>query len=201
MDEKNNADWQINPRQLFILSGPSGVGKNSIAAELCRRSLACRAVTATTRPPRPGEVDGKDYHFIGKDEFERWIQQRQLIEHTEYLGRYYGTPFSSLERAAASKLPILLTIDVDGGLQVKSKWPEATLIFVRPPSEGELRRRLDERRRDDTDSMEQRLQRSHVEYTYADKYDFCVVNDDLSKAVEEVAHIISLRRTSQEDSP
>ena len=201
MAEKSNADSPVDPRQLFILSGPSGVGKNSIAAELCRRSLASRAVTATTRPPKPGEADGKDYHFIGKDEFERWIQQRQLVEHTEYLGHYYGTPFFCLASAAASELPVVLTIDVDGGLQVKSKWPEATLIFVRPPSEAELRRRLDERRRDDSDSVEQRLQRAHEEYAYADKYDFCVVNDDLSKAVEEVARIISLRRTSQEDSP
>lgn len=201
MDETDITDRLANPRQVFALSGPSGVGKNTIAGRLCEQGLAVRAVTATTRPPKPGEVDQKDYYFISRDQFRRWIEEGRLAEHTDYLGHYYGTPLSSVNRAAASTLPVILTIDVDGGLQVKRKWREVTLIFIKPPSEDELKRRLRGRQRDDTDSVQQRLRRAHEEYAYAEQYDFCVINDDLDKAVQEIAAIMSRRYTPDNDSP
>ena len=191
MGEPKTGEGLVSPRQVFVLSGPSGVGKNTIAGQLCRRGLAVRAVTATTRPPEPGEVDGRDYDFISREEFRRWIDEGRLVEHTQYLGHYYGTPLLSLNEAANSGLPVILTIDVDGGLQMKKKWPDVTLIFVKPPSRRELQERLRQRQRDTTDSVVRRLERAEEEYAYAEEYDHCVVNDDLDETVEEVARIIS----------
>jgi guanylate kinase len=191
MDETGLADRLANPGQLFVLSGPSGVGKNAIADELCARGRAVRAVTATTRPPREGESDGRDYHFLSENEFRRWVRQGRLIEHTRYVGHCYGTPVASVNRAAACGLPVILTIEVDGALQIKSRWPEVTLIFIRPPSEEELKRRLAGRGRDDVGSIEQRLRRAREEEALAGRYDHRVVNDRLEDAVEEVARIMS----------
>jgi len=188
---EENADGLLNPRQLFILSGPSGVGKNTIADRLRREGRALRAITATTRPPKPGEVDGRDYIFVSEGDFRQRVKDGRLIEHTCYLGHCYGTPLASVNEAAESGLPVILTIDVDGGLQVKKKWPDVSLIFIEAPSEEELRRRLRHRQRDDTVSIEQRIKRARQEYEYADLYDFRVVNDDLDDAVELVAGIIS----------
>jgi len=179
-----------NPASIFVLSGPSGVGKNTIAGELCRRGLAVRAVTATSRAPKAGEQHGRDYLFVSEDEFRRWIDQGRMIEYTNYVGHYYGTPLASVNRAAEQGLPVLLTIDVDGGLEVKGKWPQVTLVFLQPPSEEELRRRLSARGRDDADTIERRLQRAREEQTYAERYDCCVVNDRLDDAVDRVAEII-----------
>jgi guanylate kinase len=191
MGEQNVADRLVNPAQVFVLSGPSGVGKNTIAAELCARGRAVRAVTATTRLPKEGETDGRDYHFVSADEFLRWIDEGRLIEHTSYVGHYYGTPLASVNTAAATGLPVLLTIDVDGGLQVKERWPQVTLVFISPPSEEELRRRLQRRGRDDAATIEKRLRRAREEAAYVDRYDSRVVNDSLDEAVEDVACIIA----------
>ena len=180
-----------NPRQVFVLSGPSGVGKNTIADALRRQGSAVRAVTATTRPARPGEVDGKDYAFLSEDEFRRWMAEGRLVEHTRYLGRYYGTPADAVNRAAASGLPVVLTIDVDGALQMKRQWPEVTLVFIEAPSEEELRRRQLSRGGDDPAAVERRLKRARRERAYAGRYDYRVVNDDLGRAVAEVARILA----------
>jgi guanylate kinase len=190
---ESTTDRPVDPRQVFVLSGPSGVGKNAIADSLCRRRTAVRAVTATTRAAKPGEVDGRDYRFLCEAEFGRWISEGRIIEHTRYLGHCYGTPLASVNQAAESGLPVILTIDVDGALQIKRKWPDVTLIFIEPPSERELRRRLRERGRDDTGSIGQRLQRAQEEHGYAERYDFRVVNDDLERAVDEIAEIMSRR--------
>ena len=197
MQQKNTPGRLDNPPQVFVLSGPSGVGKNTIADRLCRQGKAVRAVTATTRPPRPGEADGRDYHFVSEDEFRRWIETGRLIEYTNYVGHHYGTPLAAVNRAGASGLPVLLTIDVDGGLQVKKRWPQVTLIFVKPPSEAELRRRLQGRGRDDASTIEKRLRRARQEGAYVDRYDLCVVNDDLEQAVEQVARIVSRQCDAQ----
>ncbi|MFO7959025.1 MAG: guanylate kinase [Candidatus Brocadiia bacterium] len=191
----------VNPRQLFVISGPSGVGKNTVAAELCRRGLAVRAVTATSREPRPGEEDGADYLFISEDEFERWIEEGRLLEYTRYVGNYYGTPVESVNRAAAEGLPVLLTIDVDGGLQIKRRWPEVTLIFLEPPSERELRRRLEARGRDEDESIERRLRRARQEMEYAERYDHRVVNDRLEDALSRIQRIMEKRYPIDANQP
>jgi len=197
--DENASIRLLNPREVFILSGPSGVGKNTLASRLCREGRAVRAVTATTRPPKPGEADGRDYRFVSERRFQQWLKEGRLVEHTRYLGHFYGTPLASVNEAAGRGLPVILTIDVDGGLQVKEKWPEVSLIFIEPPSEEELRRRLKGRGRDDAESIEQRVERAHQEYGYADRYDFRVANDRLEDAVEQVAAIVSSRRKPKTD--
>jgi len=198
MGDNEAADRLVNPRQVFVLSGPSGVGKNTLADRLCRQGRAVRAVTATTRPARSGEVDSRDYLFVSEERFRRWIEEGRLLEYTSYVGHFYGTPLASVNAASAGGLPVILTIDVDGGLQIKRKWPEVMLIFISPPSEGELRRRLQGRGRDDEASINSRLRRARDECACASQYDFRVVNDDLDRAVDEVARILSRQCCSRE---
>jgi guanylate kinase len=188
--DKDAPERLADPAGLFVLSGPSGAGKNAIIRRLAEQGRAVRAVTATTRPPAAGETDGEDYYFVGEDEFDRWIQEGRLIEHARYVGHWYGTPIASANRASASGLPVLLQIDVQGALQIKEKCPEVTLIFVDAPSDEELRRRLVDRGRDDARSIDERLRRAREERACAGRYDHRVVNDDLDDAVEEVGRII-----------
>ena len=193
MSKNATGEDLIEPRQLFVLSGPSGVGKNTVADRLCLRGLAVRAVTATTRRPRPGEVDGRDYRFVSEQTFAEWLESGRLLEHTRYVGHYYGTPVESVNRAAAQGLPVILTIDVDGGVQLKARWPQATLVFVQPPDEDELRRRLSARGRDGDENVERRLARAREEMAYAPRYDYRIVNADLDEAVAEIEQIMARR--------
>ena len=189
-----DADQKLaNPAQLFVISGPSGVGKNTVAHALCQRGLATRAVTATTRHPREGEKDKVDYHFLSERTFSAWIEEGRFLEHTEYVGHRYGAPISSVNEAVLSGLPVILTIDVKGGLQIKEMSEDVTLIFLAAPSEEELKRRLRQRARGDDKSAQQRLNRARQERRYAKQYDFLVVNDDLDLALEEIAEIMSRR--------
>jgi guanylate kinase len=191
MGEESDAGRALtHPERVFILSGPSGVGKNTLAEKLCRLGKAVRVVTATTRPPRPGEVDGRDYHFMSKDEFVRQADQGRLLEYVTYVGNCYGTPAASVNKAAETGLPVLLVIDVDGARQLKARWPEVTLMFVLPPSREELKRRLESRGQDRPGAVSQRLQRALQECERADGYDFQVVNDRVERTVEQIAAIM-----------
>jgi len=190
MGEETTTDGIVHPERVFVLSGPSGVGKNAIVRRLCESGCAVRAITATSRSPRPGEEDGVDYYFVSEQQFEQWLREGRLLEHTRYCGNYYGTPASSVDRAARDGRPVLLVIDVDGALQLKRKWPDARLIFIRPPSEQELEQRLRERADEDDENMAQRLAQARHEMALADRYDHVVVNDRLEDAVEQVAHIV-----------
>jgi guanylate kinase len=190
MGEEARTGAVVQPGRIFVLSGPSGVGKNTIAARLCESGRAVRVVTATSRPSRTAERNGADYYFVSAQEFEEWLREGRLLEHTRYCGHYYGTPAFSVDKAAQSGRPVLLVIDVDGALQLRQKWPEARLIFVRPPSEEALERRLRERADEDDESVERRLERARREMALAEQYDYTVVNDSLEDAVEQVARIV-----------
>lgn len=186
-----------HPRRVFILSGPSGVGKNTLARRLCAGGFAVRAVTATSRDPRPGEEDGVDYYFVAAQKFRRWLEQGRLLEHNRYGGNYYGTPAFSVNRAAREDKPVLLVIDVNGALEIKRRWPEVHLIFIAPPDERELEERLRGRGDEDEQSVQYRLQQARKEMSLKDRYDHIVVNDSIEDAVEDLRKVI--RREYQED--
>ena len=185
--------------KLIVLSGPSGVGKDAVlapffSADACPPRLR-RCITATTRAPRLGEIDGVDYFFLAADEFQRRIGENFFLEHASYAGRSYGTPRWWVEAEVAGGNDVLLKIDVQGALQVRSQAPEAVLVFIAPPSEEELQRRLRGRDPDaNPDDLARRLAIAREELALARTYDYLVVNGQIEKAVEELRAIVIAER-------
>lgn len=187
---------------LFVLSGPSGVGKDALLDRLLHgepRALWTaglrKCVTATTRAPRPGEVDGVDYHFWDETTFRQRVEQGAFLEWAQVFGRHYGTPRAWVEERRAAGEDVILKIDVQGGLAVKECCPDAVMIFLLPPSLAELERRADER---GTESAAQRATRrrdARFELGQARLYDYLVVNDDLEAAAARVGAIILAERS------
>ncbi len=175
----------------FILSAPSGGGKTTIAKELQRRRTDVGySVSCTTRRPRAGEADGKDYHFLSQIEFEARRDRGEFAEWAEVHGRLYGTLRREIEKVITSGRHVLMDIDVQGAAQLRAAYPEAVQIFVLPPSASELVRRLTARKTEDTGSLLTRLTSALAELRAVETYDYVVVNDDLRRAIAMVSGII-----------
>ena len=177
---------------LIVLSGPSGAGKSTVIAALMRKRNDVRfSVSATTRDPRPGEVDGKDYFFRTHEEFARMIEKDAFLEHAEYVGNCYGTPVAPVEESLNAGYHVLLDIEVQGAGQVMAKRPDAVSVFLCPPSLRELERRLRGRGTDPEEKIMGRLATAGREYGRAKDYTYIVVNDDAENAAAELDAIIT----------
>ena len=176
----------------FIITGPSGVGKSTVLQEFMkRRGNLYFSVSATTRAPRPGEVDGVHYHFLDKPTFLEWIENGEFLEHAEFVENYYGTPKRFVDEAMDRGDDVILDIELQGVLQVHKKRPETVRIFLAPPSWEELERRLTERGTDTPDKIQKRLQRAREDFSAAGNFDYFVINDTVEKAVEELVAIFT----------
>lgn len=176
----------------FIISGPSGVGKSTVLkALLDKRKDLYFSISATTRPPRPGEIDGVHYHFLDVDTFRKWIADDDFLEYAEYVGNFYGTPKKFVDIAMNRGQDVILDIEVQGAIQVCSKRPDTVRVFIAPPSWSELERRLTERGTDTPEKVQKRLLRAKVEFQTAHTYDYFVINDTVEEAVRELDAIIT----------
>ena len=185
---------KMNKGKLIVFSGPSGSGKDTVLEKLLPKCEITKSISATTRDIRVGEKDGVDYYFVSREEFEKMIEEGQMLEYTQYVGNYYGTPKAPINKWLMEGKNVLLKIEVDGGAQIKEKMPECVSIFILPPSEEELERRLRGRGTDDEAATKKRLETAKLEMQCAKLYDYNVVNDDLDTAVEEIIAIIEKER-------
>lgn len=177
--------------KLIVISGPSGAGKSTVVFKAMEgRQDLCFSTSVTTRKPRPGEVDGREYFFVDLDRFAEMIANDELLEHAVYVANSYGTPRKYVEDKLNSGMNVLLDIEVQGARQVAEKMPEAVKIFIIPPSLQELERRLVGRGTDTARAIEARLIRARQEYQEADFYDYIIINDDADRAAKELEAII-----------
>lgn len=176
---------------LYVISGPSGVGKGTLVSKLLdMRDDVVLSISATTRSPRPGEVDGKNYFFLTKEKFKDFIDADGFIEWAEYASNFYGTPLDFVEEQLAAGKNVILEIEVQGAFQVKEKLPDATLIFIEPPSMDELERRIIGRGTESEDVIESRMRTARVEMERKMEYDIAVMNDDVDSAVARLSECI-----------
>lgn len=184
---------KLNRRGLLIvLSGPSGVGKGTVRKALfeMKDHNLTYSVSMTTRKPREGEVNGKDYYFVSREEFERQIAAGNLLEYAEFVGNYYGTPKDKVEKQLKSGKEVFLEIDVNGAMQLREKCPDAVFIFLVPPSKETLYNRLKQRGTEDEYEVKNRIAKANREFRLASQYDYIVVNDEVHNAADKILTII-----------
>lgn len=176
---------------LIVISGFSGAGKGTLVKELMKRyDNYALSVSATTRMPRTGEVNGREYFFKTREEFMKMIDEDKLIEYAEYVGNFYGTPKEYVDEQLNSGKDVILEIEIQGALKIKEKFPDTLLLFVTPPSACELKNRLVGRGTEDSNTIESRLKRASEEAQGIEKYDYFVINDDLDECVVRTHDII-----------
>ncbi len=184
---------------LVVVSGFSGAGKGTLMKELLKRyDNYALSISATTRSPREGETDGKEYFFVDKDRFQQMIGAGELIEYAQYVNHYYGTPREYVEQQMASGKDVILEIEIQGALKVKKRFPDTLLLFVTPPSAKELKSRLVGRGTETIEVINARLRRAAEEAAGMEAYDYLLINDEIDACVEEMHQLIQLqhRRTS-----
>lgn len=176
---------------LIVVSGPSGTGKGTVLDRLRQSNQNVRySVSATTRKPREGEVDGQSYFFKSVEEFEDMIGNGELVEWVQYCGNYYGTPKKCIDKSMKDGIDVILEIEVEGALNIKEIYPESVLVFILPPSFDELRRRIEGRGTERAEVIRQRMDKAGREFLQVDKYDYVVINNRVGKAVEDINSII-----------
>lgn len=180
---------------LVVISGFSGAGKGTLIKRLIETHGEDYAlsVSATTRSPRPGEVDGKDYFFVDKERFQEMIQKDQLLEYARYVDNYYGTPREYVESRMQEGKDVILEIEIQGAMRIKGQYPDAVLIFVTPPSAGELKRRLTGRGTESPEVIRKRLNRAADEAVGVEAYDYILINDDIDHSAELLHKAIQLQ--------
>ncbi len=183
---------------LFVMSGPSGTGKGTICNELLKREDIFLSVSSTTREKRKDEEEGVTYNYISPEEFTNLIENDEMLEYAVYGGNYYGTPRRTVEKMLNDGINVLLEIEVQGALKVKSKFEDANLIFVVPPSMKELKNRLIGRGRENEDQIMVRMDHAKWEMTQSGKYNYIVVNDDLERCTDEVCQIFRDKKNKSE---
>lgn len=187
-----------NRGMLYVVSAPSGCGKGTILAEVFKRNEnVFYSVSATTRLPREGEVDGVNYFFMTKDEFKKLADNGQMLEYAEFCGNFYGTPKSAVEDKLNAGFDVVLEIETKGAMLVKERMPEAKLIFILPPSVKELKRRLNKRGTETEDVIEKRVSEAVGEIKKAYDYDYVMMNDELSDAIEDFISIMKVAKLEE----
>lgn len=179
---------------LIVLSGPSGAGKGTICKELINRGDFWISVSATTRSPRDGEVEGKNYYFVSKEDFIKRINGGDFLEYAEVYGNYYGTPKSKVLEALDNGNDVILEIDIQGALKVKETYPGGVFIFILPPSMEELKQRIIKRGSETRESLMTRFKSAYQEINYVSKYNYAVVNDTVNEAVTKIESIITAEK-------
>ncbi len=186
--------------KLIVISGPSGAGKSTVLFKAIEgRKDICFSTSVTTRNPRPGELDGREYFFVKRERFEEMIKNGELLEHAEYVNNCYGTPKEYVQKKMNEGFNVILDIEVQGARQVNEKMPEAVKIFIIPPSIDELAKRLRGRGTDTEEAIEGRLNRARQEYEEATFYDYIIINDDVETAAAELSAIINAEKCRAAD--
>tara|TARA_Y100000589_G_scaffold22251_1_gene18487 strand:- start:248 stop:799 length:552 start_codon:yes stop_codon:yes gene_type:complete len=180
-----------NTKKLIIITGPSGVGKGTIVKDILKKDKNIwLSISATTRCPREGEEDGKDYYFFSKKTFQQMIDDEKFLEWAEFAGNFYGTPLDSIKEKIKDGLKVILEIEVDGACQVKKRFPNSVSIFLLPPNKKELENRIRKRGTDSEESIIKRLERANFEMSVSKDFDFVFKNYNVEKTVKEILEII-----------
>ena len=191
----------MNKGKLFVVSAPSGCGKGTILFEVLNKNKNLfYSVSATTRAPREGEIDGVNYYFLSKDEFKMEIDNGGMLEYAQYCDNFYGTPKKKVVEKLEQGIDVILEIETKGAMQVKGVMPEAVLIFILPPSVLELRRRLNKRGTEEESVIEKRVKEAEDEIRRAFNYDYIIMNDELDKAIEDFEAVLKASKLTKENN-